>query len=232
MPTAVLERPMQITKEQTVQKIDERAMQEKAIARSLNERISEDYTRLMRASQKPVATATVVKPVERVASAPVQTQKRRLFDNISLENGVYNATKTIEKPVEVAPVAPAHAEIPESTTTPVAEMEDDALPTAGTMMHRRAEAQAKVMPSLLSELSAKAKAVVAAVAFIIIVAIAVICVNTSVLSSLDAQYGALKNTSYELTQEYDGLRAQLEEVSSEEYVANFAKEHGMVRIEK
>ncbi len=232
MSTAVLERTWNSTREETVAIRDERARLEEAKARAFNGQISNNYARLLygepQATATPVMERAPVKestPADRVASyTPVTApaSSRRLFDGVTYKDGViYNATATVEAPVETPEVV--------EKTAPTVEETEDSLPTSKTMdtLRRKYNQHEQVSYGTVTELTSKAKLLLATIALVIVVAIAVICVNTSVLNSLNAQIGTLNAQSGELTSEYATLVQQIEDVTSMESVAEFAAQNGM-----
>ncbi len=244
MPTAVLDRVFTRTNEETVAVRDERARREEARAREFNGQISENYARLLYG--EPTATAQVAeRKVERAplfesVTTPAKTSgaaerisqyvsydapssSRKLFENLAYKNGsVYDVTAPAKTEEKVA--------VKEVARTATAEEEnEDSRPTTRTMetLHRK-ESHA-VSYSLASEVSAKAKMLLATIALVIIVAIAVICINTSVLNSLSTRSSELQTANSELSAQYEGLRSEIELATSDEQVVIFAEANGMTK---
>ncbi len=217
-------------------------------ARQFNEQISENYSRLLRGEATPTASARTATPVmERTyepTPAPSAASRRmsqyvayeapasapKLFENYSYKNGVLvDVTKNAEPATPTA--APVARVMEAPAYAPSAEEEnEDARPTTRTMetLHRKDEASATQTYSIASELTSKAKALLAAVAFVIVVAIAVICINTSVLSTLDAELGTMQTASNQLSARYESIQQDIEQVTSEQNVAEWAQANGMV----
>ncbi len=241
MPTAVLDRVF-TTQEETVSSRDELARREEARARAFNGQIQQNYAKLLYG--EPTQTATPVSSAAPTVAptAPAEenrasrrlsqyvaystpTTTRKLFENLSYKDGnIYDVTATA--PVkETAAVAEQVAYAPAK----MEEENEDSRPTSKTMetLHRQVEQKAAV--SIVSEISAKAKMVLAAIALFVLVAIAVICINTSVLNSLSSEYAGLQQTSSELSARYEGLRAEVETATSDEQIALYAQQNGMTK---
>ncbi len=231
MPTAVLERTIERTKEESVAVRDERARREEARARDFNGRISDNYSRLM--SGEAVATLTPAQ--ESVASQRISqyvsynapASSKKLFEGLTYRNGVLSDATKEAPAVEAVQVASPVVSAPEAYS------EEDALPTAKTMSHRTESVamEQSVQLGLFAGLSTKTKMVIAAIIFAVVVAIAVICLNTSVLGSMSAEYASLQSTSAELSEQYAELRERLAKLKSEENIADFAAENNMYRVE-
>ncbi len=160
--------------------------------------------------------------------------KRELFAGISYKNGELIA----EAPAVADSVAPAYAPAPVKEPEPAyVPDEDDAVPTARTMNTlRQSEAQtaSAERTKFLSAVSTRAKIVLAAVVFAIVMAIVVICINTGIINSLDANVTDLKAQVLREQQVYNDLGFQIEQIKNfegpiSEMVKDYAESNGMVR---
>ncbi|MDE5896316.1 MAG: hypothetical protein K2H43_00715 [Clostridia bacterium] len=162
--------------------------------------------------------------------------KKILFEGITYKNG-----ELIEDvPAEVRPVRSASAAtvvLPAPVSMPAEE--DAAVPAPTTMetlgrseTETAAEESSKV--SLLSAVSAKTKLVLAAIVFAIVLAIVVICINTGIINSLDADIEAMRARVQEQKQNYEELARELADMedpngSWSEMVKQYAEKNGMVQ---
>lgn len=166
-----------------------------------------------------------------VAYAP-PAGKKMLFEGIEYKNG-----ELIDAAV-AAPAAPAAPTIPEFAPvyTPAqapteAPAEEDAMPTARTMetLHRaEAAVQDETRTGLFASLSTATKAVLCAVIAAIVLAVVLICINTGILSSVNANIAVKSNELQELTQEYADIREEIDAIEDPSAVAEWAQENGMV----
>ena len=166
-----------------------------------------------------------------VAYAP-PAGKKMLFEGIEYKNG-----ELIDAAV-AAPAAPAALTIPEFAPvyTPAqapteAPAEEDAMPTARTMetLHRaEAAVQDETRTGLFASLSTATKAVLCAVIAAIVLAVVLICINTGILSSVNANIAVKSNELQELTQEYADIREEIDAIEDPSAVAEWAQENGMV----
>ena len=76
-------------------------------------------------------------------------------------------------------------------------------------------------------LSSKAKVVLAAIALVIVAALAIICVNTGILNTLDAQIAEVQAVNAELQMNEEAVRTAIEEVMSQENIVEWALSQGM-----
>lgn len=119
--------------------------------------------------------------------------------------------------------------------------EDDALPTRRTMetVIRPAAAVQEVtvtetktgFRAAIASLSAKTKAVLISLAVAILLAIVLICINTSIISSLDADISNLRGRAAEEQQNYETLRKESDLYTDPEsdIVAEWAENNGMTK---
>lgn len=206
----------------------------------------------------PVATATLerapVMPVHE-SVAPVQEQKpadysasaaqrisdyvayapangkRMLFDDIALKDG---EIVRVAPPAAAAPAAPAVAAPVEIPAAPAvtAPAEEDALPTRRTLdTLRRSDsaAEEQTRTNALAALSLKTKLVLCAIAAAIILAIVIVCINTGLLSAVNADILAKNARLEELTQNYTQIQEDLDAIRDPSNIDEWAQENGMVR---
>ena len=168
-----------------------------------------------------------------VAYAPAKG-KHMLFEGIAYKNGELIDTRAAAAPaVAPAPVAPpAPVEVPAAPVA--APAEDDALPTRRTLdtLRRGAEmTETEGQTGLLSSLSLKTKVVLCAIAAAVILIIALICVNTGILSSANADIIVKEAQLRDLQSQYAQMQEDLDYIQSDEFIDGWAQEHGMVRGE-
>lgn len=159
--------------------------------------------------------------------------KRVLFDNIT-----YKDYEIVEKqpaasvaaPAPLTRTAPVYAPVTAPVTAPA---EDDAMPTARTMgTLQRASvraAEAEGQAGVRSVLSLRAKIVLGAIAAAIVLFIALICVNTGILSAANAEAAAKEARLQELRETYAEMQEDLDYLMSDEYIDAWAEANGMIR---
>ncbi len=265
MATAILERTLPYTEEESPERREARARAEEREAREFNGRISENYARIFGgepyASEQPAAApqaAAASAPVlEKAYAAPAadfdadmtarrisqyvpvrSIEKKGLFDGLSYKDGVLYDAAAVAAPVEIPVSAPAPMPAPAPAPMPApaaAEEEDeDARPTSRTMetLRRReavsAEPQSRQTFGAAYELTNKAKLLLAAIALVVVVALAIICVNTSVLSTLSTELGTLETAAETLRAQAMSIEQSIDAVQSFENVAEFAQQMGMI----
>ena len=106
---------------------------------------------------------------------------------------------------------------------------EDSLPTRRTMETLRHDAQKFDRASVMASISAKTKVVLATIALVIIMAITIICINTSLMTSLTADVASLESQAAALQTQASELQANIEEITSEESIVEWAIKNGMVR---
>lgn len=161
-------------------------------------------------------------PTYRDYAPPAPNLNRGLFENYLYRDGKLIDTTPAPAPVSDAAVeAPAELPVPEIT-------EEDVRPTPATMgTLNHAEHAAEPNTGLLSALSTRTKLVLAAVAAVIVLLLAVVCVNTAIINSIDADVAAREERLAELTDTLDGIDAEIERLTAPDYIDNWAVEHGM-----
>ena len=261
MATAILERTLPYTEEESPERREARARAEEREAREFNGRISENYARIFGgepyASEQPAAApqaAAASAPVlEKAYAAPAadfdadmtarrisqyvpvrSIEKKGLFDGLSYKDGVLYDAAAVAAPVEIPVSAPALAPAPMPAPAAAEEEDEDARPTSRTMetLRRReavsAEPQSRQTFGAAYELTNKAKLLLAAIALVVVVALAIICVNTSVLSTLSTELGTLETAAETLRAQAMSIEQSIDAVQSFENVAEFAQQMGMI----
>ncbi|MGN0822521.1 MAG: hypothetical protein ACI4NG_01980 [Candidatus Gallimonas sp.] len=218
----------------------ERAVRDEFVADEQRERNdkTEYYRNLLRGESgiasrtpdafEPVQTvaappAPVPSAAERIAdyeSAPQPIVRRRaLFEGIEYKNGSLIDTRPVVEPAQAPVEAPTASE-------------EDALPTRRTMdTLRRSESRSAAQEEqigLFAALTPRAKLVFATVICAIVLALVVICVNTSVLNSLGAEVSALESVAVGLRSEAERLGEEIFNATSRESVLAFAQKMGWV----
>ncbi len=213
-----------------------------------------DFLKLLYADEEPETTVATVAQVASV-SAPASSgaaqrladyksytmpaSKHILFGDVAYKDGELISESAVKTEPVAAPVAaPVSAAAAELVSAPViAPTEEDALPTRRTMdTLRQSTVAAETAQStrLFAGISTRAKVVLAAIVAAIVLAITVICINTGIINSLDANIANLRQQVAEETIKYEGLEKELEDINNfegpiKELVEEFAKSHGMVR---
>lgn len=163
----------------------------------------------------PVMTATVEAPVDAVAEAPVAAPA---YENPSAPE---------MRPQESAATAPAiDTEIESEDARPTPRTMETLNKTASILLHQREEEE---QVGLFASLGKRTKLILAAVTFVLMLVIAVICINTSLLNSLEADITTLGEEAAELETRASQIVENIKEITSEEYIAEWASENGMVR---
>ncbi len=168
-------------------------------------------------------------PVEPAPAAPAQ-ERGGLFENLLYKNGELLDT--------TAPAAPAMTTAtpvyePRTDFAPIAEPiapsydDEDSKPTPRTMSHQNVAEEKQT--GLVAALSMRTKIVLAAVAAVIVLLLAVVCINTAIINSINEDVAAREEQLTRLTEEMDGIDNEIARLTSPEYVENWALEHGMSR---
>lgn len=175
-----------------------------------------------------------------VAYAPAQG-KRMLFEGLTYKNGELIDTRAAAAPAVApapvfAPAAPAYAPVQAPAAPAVKPSEDDALPTRRTLdtLQRGAEmtqTEEQTRTGLLAALSLKTKLILCAIAATIVLIIALICVNTGILSAANAEIVVKEAQLRDLQSQYTQMQEELNYLQSDEYIDAWAQQNGMVRGE-
>lgn len=173
--------------------------------------------------------------------------KKVLFEGLAYKNGELIDTRAPAQAPKaeavVAPaapafvparaVAPAPAVAPSPAVAPVqAPAEEDALPTRRTLdTLRRSDsaAEEQTRTNALAALSLKTKLVLCAIAAAIILAIVIVCINTGLLSAVNADILAKNARLEELTRNYTQIQEDLDAIRDPSNIDEWAQENGMVR---
>lgn len=191
---------------------------------------------LHRFGDAPVSAA--VKDYAPVAPAPETPAPERgsdLFGSLLYKNGELLDTSapaaTVEAPVyepSYAPATPAYETAPAFTPEISEDAEDeDSKPTPRTMSHQSAAEQRGT--SLLAALSTRTKLVLAAVTAAVVLLLTIVCVNTAIANSLDAQIKEREEELDRLVQNYNDLTDEIADLTSPENIEAWATAHGMSR---
>ena len=173
-------------------------------------------------------------------------EKKQLFEGLTYQNGeLIDNTGTVAPTydssyVPAAPAyAPAQAGVYAGTAYEEEEDEEDALPTrmtldAATRAPQRMETVERsenAVVAFFRALSTKAKVALACVAVVVVAMISLICVNTALLNSAEAAVMSRQEQVQVLAQRAEELQAEIDHYNSEEYINQWAQEHGMTRGE-
>lgn len=150
----------------------------------------------------------------------VPAGQRTLFDSAPA------ASEELVMSVPATAAAPATATITEDS--------EDALPTPTTMamLNRVEEAEERdEIPTVgfFATLSIKLKVALTVVAAAILVAVAIIFINTSVLRSMDARINSERSSLRELQEQYREVQQRIEEATDPDSIAAWAEQNGMVK---
>lgn len=167
--------------------------------------------------------------------------KKVLFEGLAYKNGELIDTRAPAQAPKaeavVAPAAPAFVPAPAAAPVPAvapvqAPAEEDALPTRRTLdTLRRSDsaAEEQTRTNALAALSLKTKLVLCAIAAAIILAIVIVCINTGLLSAVNADILAKNARLEELTQNYTQIQEDLDAIRDPSNIDEWAQENGMVR---
>lgn len=167
--------------------------------------------------------------------------KKVLFEGLAYKNGELIDTRAPAQAPKaeavVAPAAPAFVPAPVVAPAPAvapvqAPAEEDALPTRRTLdTLRRSDsaAEEQTRTNALAALSLKTKLVLCAIAAAIILAIVIVCINTGLLSAVNADILAKNARLEELTRNYTQIQEDLDAIRDPSNIDEWAQENGMVR---
>lgn len=182
-------------------------------------------------------------PVEPAPAEPAPAQKKDLFGNLLLKNGRLidtsapaAPTMTVEAPV-YEPVRETPSYAPQYETAPAFKPsvapetasydEDDSKPTPRTMSHQNVAEQKN--EGLLAALSLRTKLVLAAVAAVIAILLAVVCINTAIINSINGEVSEREEHLTRLTDQLDGINGEIDQLTDPQNVETWAIQHGMSR---
>ena len=157
---------------------------------------------------------------------PAPARRHNLFEDIAIKNG--ELVSVVAAPEEVAPAASAAQTVAAPVPVILPESDDaDARPTPRTMasLNTRTEAQ----QGFFSSLSTRAKVVLAAVAAAIVLVIALICINTAIINSLNADIADKQAIVNDLKAQAQSISEEIEKITNSEYINEWAEAAGMQR---
>ncbi len=180
-------------------------------------------------AQNVVNYAPVSEPETKESeAAPARPQ---LFDGLTFRDGaLINEYAPVMDPV----TKPAPKPVPEPVRTPEYDpsytpSEEDALPTRKTLESIR-PAQLKEEETnvgFFASLSAKTKLVLAIVATVLVLMIALVCINTAIINSLNADIENRQTRVTQLVETSNEIQSQISEITDPDNIAIWAQEHGM-----
>ena len=160
---------------------------------------------------------------------PAPASRRNLFEGITLRNGELVTDVPAEEqvapaPVAAAVVAPAAPAAPESDS-------EDARPTPRTMevLNAKAKGEVAANQSFFASLSSKTKIILLTVAAAIVMVIVLICINTAILNSINADIEQKQIRVNELAQQAQRLQESIEEITDPESIRAWAESMGMTQ---
>lgn len=193
------------------------------------------------AVKAPAASAAPAAP-----DAEAPAQRRPLFENLLYQDGQLVDTSA---PAAPAPEAPAQDISAPAAPKPSEEEDEDALPTqrtlgtvyrgtaalslpataaAGSAQGARREEE-KTRSGMVAALSVRTKLVLAAIAAVVVLLLAVVCINTAIINSIRSDVSDREARLGEITGTMNGINEEIERMTSPEYVEQWALEHGMSR---
>ena len=211
------------------------------------------------AAYGPMETETVIETYPAADNAarisgytahPAPASKKALFEGVTYTKGSYMhgpgaavytapAPETGYMAADTVAEAPAEVMAPETVTAPETVMApsaqssaDDSIPTPRTMLHRTLGEAAEVPAArtgFWAALSTKMRVALAAVTSAIVVAVMLVCMNTAILGSLDADIASKQMRLTQLRQTSEELQDRIDEVRDPGYVDQWAQENGLVR---
>ena len=234
---------------------ESREMTEDQKALHFNARISENYQKLINPDFKSAEEIAVEAPVfmpqqqaqsafmpERQAeSAYVQQpaaapERARVSDIFRADSPIRSAGLDFAEPTVYAEPAEAPSE-PVQEFAPqeqfYAEETEDLRPTATTIQYRsdlfENEKQTVSEEKKRYSLTAKGKLLMAVYALVVVVILALIIVNTSVLRTLDQDVAAQEARLSEVMAEQSDVQSYIDEITSDDYIISWAEDNGFVR---
>lgn len=183
--------------------------------------------------EEPAQPEQPVRAADRLAAYhayPAPATRRNLFEGIALRNGELVS----ELPTQEMPAAPAAsaATAPAAPAVSIPEAdEEDARPTPRTMasIHASTRTEAGVRQGFFASLSTRTKAVLLAVAAAVVFAIILICINTAIINSLNAQISEKQAAVEELAAQSQSIKESIAEITDPEAVRQWAESMGMAQ---
>lgn len=202
------------------------------------------------ATQEEYAMATLYpertqeQPAQQAAPQPVQPQQAAPnFEHHRVTADLFRADSAINaKTAYAEPAAPAFEQAPAFAEAPAYEAQQapayepyeeenaDLTPTATTIQYRTElyrDEQQSTVEEKKGALTAKGKLLMAIYAIVVVVVLALIIVNTSVLKTLDGEMAAREAQLSEAVARYESLQNDIEVAKSEETIRNWGESHGM-----
>ena len=174
--------------------------------------------------------------------------KKVLFEGLAYKNGELIDTRAPAPAAAPAPVAAPAAEAvvmpaapafvpapaPAPAAAPVAApAEEDALPTRrtlDTLRHSESTLPAEQTRSnSLAALSLKTKLALCAIAAAIVLAVVIVCINTGILSAVNADIITKNARLDQLTEEYTQVQDRLDSLLDPDFIDEWAQANGMVK---
>lgn len=159
-----------------------------------------------------------------VADMPAETAEP------SVEANVYEgyAPHLYEAPSDLYETAAPQAAAPAAASE---EENEDSMPTRRTMeiLERTEAAVAEHQKSLLSALSTRTKLVLATVVAVIMLLLTVVCVNTAIINSINADVSDREQRLTRLKNQKDDIDSEIDDLTSPENVDAWALAHGMTK---
>lgn len=217
------------------------ALTEDEKAMRFNSRISDNYQKLINPEYKKeevysepenaYATEQVFEPV---------FEHQRVTEDLFRADSVYNAPKRsfAEIPADAAVYGqPAYASEPYVEEQPVFDAENaeaDLMPTATTIQYQnnlyREEQQVNAENKKSYAMTTKGKVLMLVYSLVVVVILALIIINTSVLKTLDGNVSEKREALNATIAEYTQVQEQIEQLTSEQSIIERAeKEFGMVK---
>lgn len=157
---------------------------------------------------------------------PAPAGRRNLFEDIAIKNG--ELVSIVSAPEAVAPAAPAAQAVAAPAPVVLPDSDDaDARPTPRTMASLNARTETQ--QGFFSSLSTRAKVVMAAVAAAIVLVIALICINTAIINSVNADIAQKQAALDDLKADAQRISEKIEEITDSEYINEWAESAGMQR---
>lgn len=230
-------------------------MTEEQIALNFNSRISENYQKLINPDltraeeiigdaapqQAPVYDTpedyarSVLYPEREQAQAP-RFEHQRVTEDLFRADSPINAARAqasreaYAQPAYAAEAQPVYA--PAAEEVPFAEENEDLTPTATTIQYRTdlyadEKPAAQVSERKRFSLTAKGKLLMAVYAVVVVVVLALIIINTSVLRSLDASVAEKQAELDAAIARAEQVADDIEVATSDETVIQWGLDHGM-----
>lgn len=134
---------------------------------------------------------------------------------------------------ETAYETPAYTEYDYAQPSETAAEEADLMPTATTIQYRsdlfENEKQTVIEEKKKYSLTAKGKLLMAVYALVVVVILALIIINTSVLRTLDQDVAEQEAALSQVMAEQSALDEHISEITSDEYIIEWAENNGFVR---